>query len=111
MSSLHQKLSEIASFHGHRCPGIAYGLRIALAALKAIDHEKGDEIITLSESDRCPVDAVQYIAGSTLGNGRLYLNLTGNQIYSFWNKTKSNTSHICRRNKASDITNQPSPNS
>ncbi len=87
MTDLHNKLNQVVDFHGHRCPGIAYGLRIALTAIEEIDIKQGDETIVQAESNLCPIDAIQVITGCTLGNGKLIFMPTGKQVFSFWNIT------------------------
>lgn len=40
------------AFHGHTCPGLAIGLRVAEAALREIGpHSQQSEVIAIVESD------------------------------------------------------------
>ena len=77
-------LQKVLEFHGHMCPGIASGYRLAKAALAALgydDPEEGD-LVTVAESDRCTIDPFQIILGCTIGKGKLYMNNTGKQAFS-----------------------------
>ncbi len=77
-------LQKVVAFHGHVCPGIAIGYRLAKAALAALGYQSPDEgdLVTIAESDRCTVDPFQIVLGCTLGKGRLYINNTGKQAFT-----------------------------
>jgi formylmethanofuran dehydrogenase subunit E len=77
-------LDKVVAFHGHMCPGIAIGYRLAKAALAALGYSDPDEgdLVTIAESDRCTVDPFQIILGCTLGKGKLYIRSTGKQAFS-----------------------------
>ncbi len=77
-------LKKVLEFHGHMCPGVAIGYRLAKAALAALGYSHPDEgdLVTIAESDRCTVDPFQIILGCTLGKGKLYINSTGKQAFS-----------------------------
>lgn len=74
----------VVEFHGHVCPGLATGYRLAKAALAALgyqDPEEGD-LVTIAESDRCTIDPFQIVLGCTMGKGKLYINSTGKQAFT-----------------------------
>ncbi|MBP2654136.1 MAG: FmdE, Molybdenum formylmethanofuran dehydrogenase operon [Firmicutes bacterium] len=74
---------KVVEFHGHVCPGLASGYRLAKAALAALgysDPGEGD-LVTIAESDRCTIDAFQIVLGCTIGKGKLYLKTTGKQAF------------------------------
>lgn len=87
-------------FHGHACPGLAIGCRLALAAVYALDLEQflrsdGDallssaispdeELVCVSETDACCVDAIQLLLSCTMGKGNLLLKLRGKTAVSFY---------------------------
>jgi len=77
-------LKKVLEFHGHMCPGVAIGYRLAKAALAALGYSHPDEgdLVTIAESDRCTIDPFQIILGCTLGKGKLYINSTGKQAFS-----------------------------
>lgn len=76
----------MVEFHGHSCPGLALGYRVARAALKVMDMEKisGDEeLVAIVENDSCAVDAIQVLTGCTFGKGNLIHKDYGKQTYTF----------------------------
>lgn len=77
-------LEEVAGFHGHTCPGLALGYRVAALALKEMGERSGDEeLVCIVENDSCAVDAVQVMAGCTFGKGNLIFRDNGKQVYTF----------------------------
>ena len=52
---------EIIQFHGHECPGIAMGYRMATAAINKLDsiRAEDEEIVAIVENDACGVDALK----------------------------------------------------
>jgi len=80
--------SEIVKFHGHNCPGLAIGYRMACAAMKALDtcRAADDEIVAIVENDACGVDALQYVSGCTFGKGNLLFHDYGKQVYTLYSR-------------------------
>lgn len=77
---------DVVKFHGHACPGLAFGYRVALAALKEMDMEnisEDEELIAIVENDSCAVDAIQVLTGCTFGKGNLIFKDYGKQVYTF----------------------------
>jgi formylmethanofuran dehydrogenase subunit E len=77
---------EVVDFHGHSCPGLALGYRVAQAALKAMNREKiseDEELVAIVENDSCAVDAIQVLTGCTFGKGNLIYRDYGKQAYTF----------------------------
>ena len=77
-----------AQFHGHKCPGLAIGVRAAVEArtLLGIDFSDDEEIVCITENDACGVDGIQVILGCTAGKGNLMFRLRGKHAYSFFNR-------------------------
>ncbi len=78
--------SEVVEFHGHSCPGLALGYRVAGAALKEMAMEgisEDEEVVAIVENDSCAVDAIQVVTGCTFGKGNLVFRDHGKQVYSF----------------------------
>ena len=62
-------------FHGHICPGLSIGYRVAvLAADHFKDRSKDEELVAIAENRSCAVDAIQAINGCTCGKGNLICN-------------------------------------
>jgi formylmethanofuran dehydrogenase subunit E len=75
---------EVVAFHGHACPGLALGYRVAFYALKKLAGRASDEeLVAIVENNSCAVDAVQVMTGCTFGKGNLIFNDYGKQVYTF----------------------------
>lgn len=82
-----ETLRKVIAFHGHMCPGVAYGYRAARAALDAFgDRAVDEEIVAVVENDSCAVDAVQVMTGCTFGKGNLVFKDFGKQVYTFFKR-------------------------
>jgi formylmethanofuran dehydrogenase subunit E len=79
-------LEKIESFHGHLCPGIAYGLRVAASGLISINANIHSDLVILAHAQSCALDAIQIVTGCTIGNGRLTIQDNGQHDFIFWNK-------------------------
>lgn len=81
-----KSFEDVVRFHGHSCPGLALGYRVALAALKEMELEgisEDEEVVAIVENDSCAVDAIQVITGCTFGKGNLIFRDYGKQVYTF----------------------------
>lgn len=77
------------AFHGHSCPGLALGCRIAVdaAVLLGVGERCGDEEgVCIAETDACGIDAIQVVWGCTMGKGNLLLRLRGKQAFTFYRR-------------------------
>ncbi len=81
--------SDIVEFHGHTCPGLAIGYRMACSAMKALEASRSDddELLAIVENDACGVDALQYISGCTFGKGNLLFHDYGKQVYTLYSRS------------------------
>jgi len=67
--NIFEKLYE---FHGHVCLMSTAGVRIALAAMRAIGLNKSDEFLfAFYHAKTCAIDPIQFITGCTLGNSNI----------------------------------------
>jgi formylmethanofuran dehydrogenase subunit E len=92
-----KSFDEVIGFHGHSCPGLALGYRVAQAALKAMDVEKvseDEEIVAIVENDSCAVDAIQVLTGCTFGKGNLIYKDYGKQAYTFLKRSSGDAIRI-----------------
>ena len=80
---------DIVQFHGHECPGLAIGYRMALAGMKALEasHSEDEEIIAIVENNACGVDALQCVSGCTFGKGNLFFRDYGKQVYILFSRS------------------------
>lgn len=81
--------SDILSFHGHSCPGLAIGYRMTAAALHALGVARSgdEELVAIVENDACGVDALQYLSGCTFGKGNLLFRDYGKNVYTLFSRT------------------------
>jgi formylmethanofuran dehydrogenase subunit E len=80
---------EIIGFHGHECPGLAMGYRMATAAMEGLKslRAEDEELVTIVENDACGVDAVQCVTGCTFGKGNLVFRDYGKRVYTVYSRT------------------------
>jgi formylmethanofuran dehydrogenase subunit E len=79
---------ECVEFHGHSCPGLAIGYRVAVAAMEALGvfRPEDEELVAICETDACGVDAIQVVAGTTAGKGNLFIRDYGKHAFTFINR-------------------------
>ena len=79
------ELKNAVDFHGHFCPGVVIGYRVAILARKELrlDRSRDEELVAIVENDTCAVDAIQYINGTTFGKGNLVFQDHGLHAYTF----------------------------
>ncbi len=77
-------VQQAVEFHGHMCPGLALGLRVAELALAEFGrHGPENELVAVVETDMCPVDAIQLLTGCTFGRGNLVYLDYGKNVFTF----------------------------
>ncbi len=88
MKDTFDDLRDVIQFHGHLCPGLALGYRVAKAALRelAAVRPQDEELIAVVENDSCAVDAIQFVTGCTFGKGNLVFRDYGKHVYTFHNR-------------------------
>ncbi|AMK12660.1 MAG: FmdE family protein [Pseudodesulfovibrio sp.] len=81
-----EKLDETIRFHGHHCPGLTIGIR----AVELAERELGDlaqtDLVAVSETDMCGVDAIQFLTDCTLGKGNFIHRDYGKRAFSFYDR-------------------------
>jgi formylmethanofuran dehydrogenase subunit E len=80
---------EAVRFHGHSCPGLAIGARIALDFREEAglaDRAEDEEIAAVVETDACGVDGIQVILGCTAGKGNLWLQKRGKHVFTLFQR-------------------------
>jgi formylmethanofuran dehydrogenase subunit E len=94
--------TEAVEFHGHSCPGLALGYSAAAYAMDALIAGRSDdeELVCIVENDACGVDAIQVVAGCSVGKGNLILRDLGKHAYTFIDR---------RYNRAIRIVQRPEP--
>lgn len=77
---------DVIAFHGHSCPGLAIGYRMATAAIAQLSEARAvdEELVAIVENDACGVDALQFVTGCTFGKGNLVFKDYGKQVYTLY---------------------------
>jgi formylmethanofuran dehydrogenase subunit E len=90
---------EAVEFHGHSCPGLALGYRAAAYAMDALIAGRSDdeELVCIVENDACGVDAIQVVAGCSVGKGNLILRDLGKHVYTFIDRRYNRAIRIVKR--------------
>jgi formylmethanofuran dehydrogenase subunit E len=93
---------DAVAFHGHACPGLALGYRAAQYAMDALRAGRSDdeELVCIVENDACGVDAIQVVAGCSVGKGNLILRDFGKHATTFIDR---------RYNRAIRLVQRPEP--
>jgi len=96
MSENDPSFEEAARFHGHTCPGLAFGFRVARAALRelGLTRAEDEELVAVVENDSCAVDAIQVLTGCTFGKGNLIFRDHGKQVYTFFKRASGEALRI-----------------
>lgn len=85
------KFKDVIGFHGHACPGLALGYRVALCAINHLgDRASDEELVAIVENNSCAVDAIQVVTGCTFGKGNLIFKDYGKQAYTFLRRPSRN---------------------
>jgi len=79
-------IDETIRFHGHSCPGLAIGIRAAEAALNEMAGIEQADLVCVTETDMCGVDAIQFLTGCTYGKGNFLHRDYGKMAFSFYNR-------------------------
>ncbi len=89
-----ERIEQVIHFHGHFCPGLATGIRVAEVALAEVGRASQDEeIVAVVETKNCAVDAIQFLIGCTLGKGNLIVQDYGRNRFTF---TRRSDGHAVR---------------
>ncbi len=90
---------DAVAFHGHSCPGLALGYRATQHALNVLHAERSEDedLVAIVENDACGVDAVQVLAGCSVGKGNLILRDLGKHAYTFINRKTGKAVRLVQR--------------
>jgi len=77
----------LLAFHGCYCLDIALGYRVVKALLREMGEDMSNlkQVVAYTGAPTCAVDAVQQLAGCTLGKRNLYYTNTGKSTFVFHN--------------------------
>ncbi|HDQ04941.1 MAG TPA: formylmethanofuran dehydrogenase [Deltaproteobacteria bacterium] len=91
-------LKRCVDFHGHICPGLIYGYRLALEAIGLMDLHRAvdEEIVAICENDSCAIDALQVLLGTAAGKGNLIIKDYGKNAYTIISRMKRRSFRFSR---------------
>ena len=89
-------------FHGHICPGLLMGVRVAEFAQKqlGVSQDIDEELLAIVETNSCGVDAIQSILGCTFGKGNLIFKDYGKNVYTIASREKQRAVRIAQKYRA-----------
>jgi formylmethanofuran dehydrogenase subunit E len=93
-------IQQTVSFHGHSCPGLALGIRVAEVALAEFGRSSDEDIVAIVETDMCAVDAVQFLTGCTFGKGNLIHLDYGKNAFTFCRRSDGKAIRVITRPEA-----------
>ncbi len=84
-----QTIEDTIAFHGHNCPGLAIGIRVAEYVKNEFPDTPPAALVCVTETDMCGVDAIQYLTDCTYGKGNLIHHDYGKTAFSFYDRENS----------------------
>jgi len=99
IDNMPEDLKQCTAFHGHLCPGLIYGYRIAKEAMALLKVERSydEEVVAVPENDSCAIDALQVILGTTRGKGNLIIKNYGKNAYAVFNRSTEKAYRFVRK--------------
>jgi formylmethanofuran dehydrogenase subunit E len=92
--SLDTDLRKAVEFHGHLCPGLAIGYRVARYVKEHYSRSEDEELVCIAENNSCSVDAVQSLLGCTFGKGNLIYRDHGKHAFTFYSRGDGNALRV-----------------
>ena len=79
-----EEFNKVVEFHGHVCPGLAIGYRVAKYIKGHCDKSEDEELVAIVENNSCSVDAIQQMLSCTFGKGNLIFKDYGKQVFTLY---------------------------
>jgi formylmethanofuran dehydrogenase subunit E len=94
-----EDLKKCIEFHGHLCPGLVYGYKVAKRAMDLLNlnRSRDEEIVAICENDSCAVDALQILLGTSIGKGNLILKDYGKNVYTILKRQNKKAYRFSRK--------------
>ena len=90
------------AFHGHLCPGLAFGIRAGAWAREEFGTAQDEQIVLITETDMCGVDALQVLVGCTFGKGNLVFHDYGKVAFSFFRRRDGKKVRLMKKHSLFD---------
>ena len=95
---IHELYRKAGELHGHYCPGLAIGVRAAAEALQILDiQQRGHSLYCISENRACYMDGIQWVFGTTLGNGNLEVRPRGKTAFNFYDRASGRSVRLAAK--------------
>jgi formylmethanofuran dehydrogenase subunit E len=91
---MEEDFNKAAKFHGHICPGLAMGYRVAKHVREHYPRAEDEELVCIAENKSCSVDAIQSLLGCTAGKGNLIFVDNGKQVFTFYSRDNNRALRI-----------------
>lgn len=95
-----ETIENVIAFHGHSCPGLAIGIRAAEFAGKELPDTDPADLLCITETDMCGVDAIQFLTGCTFGKGNLIHRDYGKAAFTFYDRSRQDGFRIVFNDEA-----------
>ncbi len=91
--TIKSEFNDVVAFHRCYCLDIAMGYRVAKALMREMGEDMRDlkHVIAYAGAPTCAVDAIQKIAGCTLGKRNLIYTNTGKSVFALQNTRSGRT--------------------
>lgn len=88
---IHALYEQAALLHGHKCPGLAIGVRAAVEGMRLLEIQdiQDKDWFCVAENRACYLDGIQAVAGCTFGKGNLIYRPTGKTAFSFYHNGRA----------------------
>jgi formylmethanofuran dehydrogenase subunit E len=90
-------IDKATAFHGHWCGGLARGIRVAAWAMEHFGTAADEEIVAVTETDMCAVDAIQALVGCTFGKGNLIFRDRGKVAFTFFRRRDGKSARLVEK--------------
>ena len=110
----HRLWEKCAERHGHECGGLTIGYKAALYVMELMGLQRSEDgcaiadLVCVAENQACSVDAIRVALGCTEERGNLVFHLTGEQSYTFFNRTTREAVRIVLKDRPEGITREQS---
>ena len=83
-----EEFKRCVAFHGHVCPGLSMGYRMAKAGMAWLKENRAEdeELVAIVETDACSADAIQVLTGCTFGKGNFFHKDHGKMAATFFSR-------------------------
>lgn len=96
---IHELYEKAAELHGHKCPGLAIGVRAAVEAKRILEIEniQDKNLYCAAENSACYIDGIQALIGCTFGKGNLIYRYTGKSAFTFYHNSAGKSIRMVMR--------------